>query len=432
MFIEPNKKPDRNDDYSRHPPYPRKPWNDYQHRSQGWPKRSSSRGQRSNRGSHGNDHHHGTDSEGSAEEHGEHKANMKNEPQKMDQKSPKPIRKFDKDEKNRDNKQEKFGEQRKYDKLEKRDGNYVPKGEPSRHGRGGGNFRSSRGGLRGRIDGYGPPPSKSPFGHHDDKEKKPNEHYQQSESPPAPLEDKTKQNQQALAAGIAGKRNEPQSFDRGRGSFDNRGRLGRPKGKEDFCDTNSEHSDEKNKDNRKIDTRKQQNTSRPMNRTRNPQPPRMSGDKRNYDTPRMENTSRQNSNGSLQKEDVKLNDQNVVTNALADMALKNKEGGDVEDKEEKVSVNGDSEGFQEVKSKKTVKERQKPTEEKQTKPPVVKAELSKEPVKIDRDRDRKPNKPNYSSQQFTHQQIQNIPSLMATPVDPPKVMFKFLILKVLF
>ncbi|CAH2011291.1 unnamed protein product [Acanthoscelides obtectus] len=60
------------------------------------------------------------------------------------------------------------GEQKKQDKPEKRD-NYIPRGEPSRHGRGGGAFRSGggaggrMGGLGKRFDGYGPPPSKSPF-----------------------------------------------------------------------------------------------------------------------------------------------------------------------------------------------------------------------------------------------------------------------------
>lgn len=416
---EPAKKTDRNDDYSRNRPYSKKSWNDYHH--QRWPKRSSSRGQRSSRGSHGSDHHHATDSEGSTEESIDQKGNVKTESQKSDQKSPKPVRKFEKEEKNRDNKQEKFiNEQRKYDKSDKRDSNYVPKGEPSRHGRGGGNFRNARGGISRRIDGYGPPPSKSPFGHHDDRdrERKTDEHHQ-SESPPVPLEDKTKQNQQALAAGIAGKRNEPiQNLDKGRTNVDNRSKAGKPRGKDEFCDTNSEHSDEKNKDNRKLDGRKPQVSRSATNRPRNAQPPRLSGDKRSYESPRIENTSRQNSNSSLKKEETKPGE--ALSNALID-ASKSKDSEEVEDKEEKTSVNGDTEGFQEVKSKKNVKDRQKPVDEKQAKPPN-KIDIPKESIKNDRDRDRKPNKGSFSAQQLTQQQIQNIPKLMETPVNPPQIL----------
>lgn len=415
------KKPERHDDYGRNRSYPKKQWTDYHPlKSQGWSKGSSSRGQGSNRGSHVGDHHHGTDSEGSTEEHN---TEQKNCVKSESQKSPKLIRKFDKDEKNRDKQEKYVGDQRKYDKFDKRDGSYVPKGEPSRHGRGGGNFRNGRGGISKRIDGYGPPPSKSPFGHHEDREreKKCEEHHQ-IESVPVPPEDKTKQNQQALAAGIAGKRSEPlQSLDRGRSKPDNRIRTGRPKGKDDFCDTNSENSDEKNRDKdfRKPDIRKMQPSRPSMNRPRNVQPPRMGADKRPYETHRVESTSRQNSNSSLKKEDTKPGDQNALVNVLGDASLNNTDEVDVEDKEEKTSVNGDSEGFQEVKSKKAVKERQKPIEEKQIKP-ILKTEVNKEPLK--NDRDRKPLKGSFSSPPLTQLSGHHIPSLMATPVNPPQIL----------
>lgn len=71
---------------------------------------------------------------------------------------------------------------------------FVPRGEPSRRGRGGGatsssSFRRGPAPVVKRIDNYGPPSAKSPFGpdNKSDKEK---------------TEDKTKQNQIALNAGI--------------------------------------------------------------------------------------------------------------------------------------------------------------------------------------------------------------------------------------
>ncbi|XP_060527425.1 uncharacterized protein LOC132702658 isoform X2 [Cylas formicarius] len=252
----------------------------------------------------------------------------------------------DKDEKNRDNSKT-VGEQKK-DGGGTRSGGYVPKGEPSRHGRGGANFRGSRmGGLGKRIDGYGPPPSKSPFGgggagHHDDREKK-------AATAPSPADDgpndadKTKLNQEALAAGIIGKSRQSATEE------DNKGRTkGRPetrrnksKGRKDETqDTNSENSD--GKDGRRSFAGRQQRSG-PGMRSRNNAPPRMGGGEK-----------KQPYDGASKRA---ADPRNASAHAIADITLKGKEDGD--ERSEKNEHSGDSEGFQEVKSKKTSKERVK-------------------------------------------------------------------------
>jgi len=82
-------------------------------------------------------------------------------------------KKLQKDERNRDMRQAEGeknfpgSESRRYDKRGSYESNrggregFAPRGEPSRRGRGG--FRT-RGSVGRRMDGYGPPPSKSPFG----------------------------------------------------------------------------------------------------------------------------------------------------------------------------------------------------------------------------------------------------------------------------
>lgn len=434
QFGEQFKKMDKTDDYKdrnrgrQHSG--NKGWgvglNDYHSRNSNWQKRPPSRGHKSGRLGH---EYHGTDSDASIEDHStekndsrDHKNDMKLD--SREQRSPKPSKKLEKDEKNRDNKQEKpINDQKKQDKPEKKD-NYVPRGEPSRHGRGGGNFRSGRmGGLGKRIDGYGPPPSKSPFSHHDDKEKKVTEEVPTDNV--QSVEDKTKQNQQALAAGIIGKSkvDTAQSSDeknRARSKPDIR--KNKPRGKDEVCDTNSENSDEKDKKDgrRGLDRKMQSSRLQNSNRGRN-NPPRMGGEKRNYDAPRSENESRQNSNNSLKKDD-KVNEQNILANAIADISLKNRDENEpAEEKDDKSSLNGDSEGFQEVKSKKTGKERQKSVDDKQQSKNTPKNEPVKDMSKGDRDRDRD-RKLKTSAVQLTQQQIQNIPSLMATPINPPPVL----------
>lgn len=82
-------------------------------------------------------------------------------------------KKLEKDERNREvrrgegEKNFPGSESRRYDKRGSYESNrggregFAPRGEPSRRGRGG--FRT-RGSVGRRMDGYGPPPSKSPFG----------------------------------------------------------------------------------------------------------------------------------------------------------------------------------------------------------------------------------------------------------------------------
>ncbi|KAG5873173.1 hypothetical protein JTB14_023930 [Gonioctena quinquepunctata] len=500
--VEPIKKLEKIDDYNqnRNRPYSQKKgWgnvqNDYHgQRGQPWQRRPLSRGQKApGRGSE----YHGTDSDGSAEDH---LANQKSDSQKIettDQISPKPARKSEKDDKYRENRSDKYSsDQRKQEKPDKRDGSYVPRGEPSRHGRGGGNFRSGRmGGMGKRIDGYGPPPAKSPFGgHHEERDKKASSDEATSSENLALVEDKTKQNQQALAAGIIGKRTDPTPSIDDKNKAKNKPDIhkNKPKVTEKVCDTNSENSDDKNKDVRKAQgkplggNRPTQNLNRSVRN--NPPPLRVGGDKRfdsnrsdnvRHDTNRNDNTRhdtnrsdgrhdigrsdgrhdigrndnrhdtnrndnrqdnsrtdnirhdnryesrhetnrtdtvRQNSSSSLKK-DEKPNEQNALPNAISDIS-KNRDVDHVEERDEKASVNGDSEGFQEVKSKKNVKERQKSVDDKTSKP-LLKSEPTKETLKNDRDRK---GKVNSATQMLTQQQIQNIPSLMATPVNPPPVL----------
>ncbi|CAH1975680.1 unnamed protein product [Acanthoscelides obtectus] len=465
----------KSDDYSsnRNRSYPQKKnWNsgpsDYHPpRSQLW-----SKGARSgSRHKGGKDYHPGTtDSDASAEEHAiaDQKIEAKNEPTAhKSQRSPKPVKKFDKDDKNKENKQEKMtGEQKKQDKPEKRD-NYIPRGEPSRHGRGGGAFRSGggaggrMGGLGKRFDGYGPPPSKSPFSsshpHEDTKDKKSakeetgtqqasttdNSSQQQHASSTAAStstttttttsssEDKIKQQQQALAAGIIGKKAAAEfvakddekpavpavtksgSGRSDRGDRGDRGgrqdiKRGGPKGgKGRDGDAIPEGGyDDRNRDkNRPQGPRSSHSRSRNEG-GRNNQTARLGGnEKRSYDR------NRQNSSSSLRKDD-----KHSEHNAASEGHVKDSEH---EEKDEKTSVNGDSEGFQEVKSKKNLKERQKSMDEKPSKNGQNKDVKDKD-VGKDKERDNRRNK---NMSQLTAQQqqqlIQNIPPLMGTPVNPP-------------
>lgn len=286
---------------------------------------------------------HGTDSDGSTETY---------LTESKDVKSKKPL---DKEDKNRENKQEKSsGEQKKapstgQEKKDDRSG-YVPKGEPSRHGRGGGNnFRGSRmGGMSKRIDGYGPPPSKSPFGHHD--EKKPEDGSTES----APT-DKIKQNQEALAAGIIGKPRQ-EGEDKNRPKSKPRNKSKTRKDEQD----NGEFSDGS----------KRQPVSRSSSQRGG-----LGGDRRGGSDRRDRNTGPRTGGekrmGSFEQK--KSDPHNLLASAIADIPLKNR---DEEQKGEQKDggsndMNGDSDGFQEVKNKKTVKDRPKGVEEKKVAAPRV-------------------------------------------------------------
>ncbi|KAK9737368.1 BAT2 N-terminus [Popillia japonica] len=396
-----------------------------------------------------------TDSDGSIDE-----ISCSNDSHKDDkglrnnQKSPKPTsKKFEKDDKNKEiaksDKLDKFDKfekpdrpnERKMDRYpDSRRDTYEPRGEPSRLGRGGGNMRG-RGGLSKRIDGYGPPSLKSPFGHSEEKDKKSSMDDSALSNADNQSMDKAKTNN----AGIIGStRREPPSsnlsrmekkhddkFDRGKPRRSSDSRKPRPPGRlKDENDT-SEHSDDSiNKQNRKGNKSPLRSRSSNMISRRN-QPPRLSGEKRSsYNQPRGEYMStRQNSSGSLRsgsavvrkdnviKDEKQADSSNSLCNAIADISFKAKEQNeeiDVNEVEgdEKSSGHGDSDGFQEVKSKKNVKERQK-IEEK----PVIK-QIGPKPetslIKQDR-------KPKSMTSQLSQQQIANLPSLMDTPVNPPAV-----------
>lgn len=82
---------------------------------------------------------------------------------------------------------------------------FAPRGEPSRRGRGSMRMSSN---LGRRLDGYGPPPSKSPFSRNEDKKTAPPPGEKSTEGLGEGFggieDDKTKQKQQALTASISG------------------------------------------------------------------------------------------------------------------------------------------------------------------------------------------------------------------------------------
>lgn len=385
---------------------------DFHSRGSSWAnKRQPSRGHKPG----GRDFYgHGTDSDGSTDTHSIDSKDSKAVPKK-------PI---EKDDKNRENKQERSAiDQRKtqHDKVDRKDSGYVPRGEPSRHGRGGGgNFRGSRiGGLGKRIDGYGPPPSKSPFGHHEDKEKKISSEDTATETPAHPTPttsttDKIKQNQEALAAGIIGKSRQEPLDDKSKLSDDKNkpkprsdNRRNKSKTRKDDLEreSNSEHSDSKDGSKRPTVSRSSSQRGgqgeRRGGRDRNNAPPRMVGDKRGvYDS------------GPSKKPENKPDPQNILASAIADISLKNRDEEEKEEKKDGSELNGDSEGFQEVKSKKTGKDRPKGPEEKKGLPLRSDSKDFKQEKKL--------GVPLKVNQPTTQQQIQNIPPLMSTPVNPPQ------------
>lgn len=173
-----------------------------------------------------------TDSENSADEVSGSTESGKED--KRSVRSPKPSQKIEKDERNREvsRRDDKRGAEYPPARSEKRayDGKpsheaFAPSGEPSRRGRGGFRIRNTATGSR--MEGYGPPSSKSPFSSERNVDEK---HQQQSagrQNPPTPtsekeasllqstpaesLDDKIIAKQQALTAGITGRRNKSPS-----------------------------------------------------------------------------------------------------------------------------------------------------------------------------------------------------------------------------
>ncbi|KAF5289512.1 hypothetical protein FQA39_LY15067 [Lamprigera yunnana] len=342
-----------------------------------------------------NNEWHGTDSDVSIDE-----MSISTENGKDDQSMKASSKKFEKDEKNKEVKQEKFGNgDRKLD-SNRRD-SYVPRGEPSRHGRGASNFRS-RVGLSKRIDGYGPPPSKSPFSQLEDKDKKVQSDDGVVQGIPADdtiPEDQINPNQTfSTSTSVVDK-------EFGLKVVDDRSDANKIKNDEnsnDNCDM-SDNSEDNGPKSRRFNQKTVSGINRSLsavnaNRRNNPAP-RFTNDKRtNYST-----GGRQSSNISLktylnkkEKEEVK------------DCSNKKESMEDLENIENKIegSTICDSDGFQEVKSKKTGL-RQKPFDEKLMCRSTSKTE-----------KDRITNKKTTSAQ-LTPLQIANIPSLMDTPINPP-------------
>lgn len=305
----------------------------------------------------------GTDSEGSIEE-----ISVSTESGK-DDKGIK-TKKYEKDEKNKEIKGDKSP------LPERKKDSYVPRGEPSRLGRGGYNVR--RGGMSKKIDGYGPPPSKSPFGNVEEKKATSDE-----------FTDADKQSQSVRKESSQNLPKKPDDRNKDRPRKQNDPRRGKPRGKDDGGDGYSDNSE----DGDHRGGRKWSGSNR--SGRRNPPIARHASEKRTV----------VNSEGVQQKMDEKVSE--------SDVRKDNQE--DVEHLEGEIEDKPDSDGFQEVKNKKTAgKDKLKGPEDKQ---PPAKPIGKPDTVKSDRKV-----KPNGNSSQLTQQQISNIPPLMATPINPPAVL----------
>lgn len=301
----------------------------------------------------------GTDSEGSMEE-----ISVSTESGR-DDKGMK-VKKIEKDEKNKEIKGDKSPLPER-----KKDG-YVPRGEPSRLGRGGYNVR--RGGMSKKIDGYGPPPSKSPFGNVEEKKTAADE----------PFSD-----QSVRKEGSQNYSKKPDERIKDRPRKPNDSRRGKPRGKDDGGDGYSDNSE----DGDHRGGRKWSGSNR--SGRRNPPLSRHVSEKR----------TNVNAEGAQQKMDEKISE--------SDVRKDNQDDGEHLDGE--IEEKPDSDGFQEVKNKKTAgKDKLKGPEDKQpSTKPIGKPDIAKT--------DRK-GKSNGNSAQLTQQQISNIPPLMATPINPPSVL----------
>ncbi|XP_012533610.1 protein PRRC2C isoform X4 [Monomorium pharaonis] len=192
----------------------------------GGPRSTGKSGMSAKSGSYGH-----TDSENSADEISGSTESGKED--KRSARSPKPSQKVEKEERNREvsRREDKRSTEYSQTRSEKRtyDGKpsheaFAPSGEPSRRGRGGFRIRNTATGNR--MEGYGPPSSKSPFS----SERNTDEKHQQNagrQNPPTPTpekdasllqstpvestDDKIIAKQQALTAGITGRRNKSPS-----------------------------------------------------------------------------------------------------------------------------------------------------------------------------------------------------------------------------
>ncbi|XP_044595576.1 protein PRRC2C-like isoform X3 [Cotesia glomerata] len=465
--------------------------------------------------------------------------------------SPKPVaQKNDKDERNREvsRRDEKRSNEYPPSRGDKRGGfdgrpsreGFAPSGEPSRRGRGG--FRSRGATSGGRMEGYGPPPSKSPFSTErvnvDDKnvlQSSPSTAIEVEGNQPSAVDqsvdDKMIAKQQALTAGITGRRNKSPNVPGNQGQKhepvhgnvghpaglqknqskkedarakrprsgsrrgrDNRERRGNPLksnsadvGNEEW-ETTSENSEEhidEHKDSRNAhnkhrgagnqagsnvqnnrrheqigNNRDQQksksnvNSRAPGAEKRNGQnlafnqrnhsgmlPPQGGGTQTQNGRPRSQGSANSgpiNEKGNKETtinrvDEIKLSDPNLVDQVMKDMSKKSqsvqsaqsrdKKSVDSEVEANNYSTGGDdgtsaedkvdADGFQEVRSKKNLKDSRLKEE---PKPP--RREKDKE-----RERDRSKSKLN-GPQPPTPQQIQNIPPLLGQPIPQPANMPK--------
>ncbi|XP_035717368.1 protein PRRC2C-like isoform X6 [Vespa mandarinia] len=515
-------------------------WSGQESRGRRGGSKSSGRPASARSGSYGH-----TDSENSADEVSGSTESGKEE--RRSAKSPKLSQKIDKEERNREvsrREDKRTGEysqarneKRSYDGKPSREG-FAPSGEPSRRGRGGFRIRSS-GNNSNRMEGYGPPSSKSPFSSERNAEEKQNTAKQCStttasdketnNSASTPIEssdDKMIAKQQALTAGITGRRTKspnPQSQQSNKQdnhqtsgnvvsqkphkkeeSLSKRTRSGSRRGKDtresrfrgsssnvskqtssdvgneewETTSENSEdhmddHKESRNSRNKHFNGRGNQNSNqnamggnlhsrrneqggnnrdqREKNSKSSSASSRAPGaEKRNvqnssFCNQRNQSSISQSQNGrsrsqgsshggsmsnksSSNKEntvnridEIKLNEPNLVNQAFNDMNKKS------QSKEKKIVDNVsdsnnftedgstiaedklDSDGFQEVRSKKNVKEPRH--SQKDEIKPLAKKEK-------ERERDRSKSKSNNGSQQIS-QQTQNIPSLLGQSIQQP-------------
>lgn len=334
-----------------------------------------------------------SESEISGDESHHHGSEHKQDDKPRSTRSPKGhLKKSDKDDRNRSvgnnsNNQSSI-ENRPFPNESSREGNqrkrhdsrgegreaFAPRGEPSRRGRG--SFRG-----RGTVHvgyGPGPPSSKSPFG-------QPNSQSgDQSENDPSKADnlssdEKNKLKQQALSAGIIGRERRgvpPRMQDK---NLKSRNRTG-GSGEEEAWETTSEHSEGGTKQSKPA-SKHQSAKQQPSQNAK----PLSSVDKKPGQNPSQQNrganapAGRQNSTGSITRnnqpnkkdilpfssvtstvnrvDDVKYNDTNAVTNALTDLKISASKGpvkdGKKSDAPEEEIID---DGFQEVRSKKNVKD----------------------------------------------------------------------------
>lgn len=336
-----------------------------------------------------------SESEISGDETHHHGSEHKQEDKPRAARSPKgQVKKSDKDDRNRSagNNANNQGsnENRPFPNESSREGNqrkrhdsrgegreaFAPRGEPSRRGRG--SFRG-----RGTVHmgyGPGPPSSKSPFG-------QPNSQSGEADNDPSKADnlssdEKNKLKQQALSAGIIGRERRGVPPRMQEKNLKSRNRTG-GSGEEEAWETTSEHSEGGTKQSKPGN--KHQSAKQPERPSQNAKPVITVDKKPGQNTSQQARgtnapAGRQNSAGSITRsnqpnkkdilpfssvtstvnrvDDVKYNDTNAVTNALTDLKISASKGQSVKDIKKPDAPEEEilDDGFQEVRSKKNVKD----------------------------------------------------------------------------